>query len=132
QHQFEATLGEFVGEIADQRHEERIGKMLATVMAQRHDHSDRTALASAQIARESARTEIMLLGKLADALGRLGIDDVLASESTRDRRRGNPGELGQIIDGTILPGQPLSPPSGSRGKSAATALQLADGRVAAD
>src|SRR3546814_14559683 len=72
--------------------------MLAAIMAKRHDHTDRTPAPRAQVASDRARSEIMLIRKLPDALRRSRINDLLAGKRPRHRGGGYARQLGKIID----------------------------------
>ncbi|PAV92783.1 hypothetical protein WR25_17367 [Diploscapter pachys] len=94
-----AAGGDAVGEMAEQRHEERVGQMLAPFMAQRHRDADHTGALRAQPARHQIGAKPMFGGDRGDALARLFVDQRAVGERAGYRAGIDAGQPGDVLQG---------------------------------
>ena len=94
-----AAGGDAVGEMAEQRHEERVRQMLAPLMAQRHRDADHAGALRPQPARHQIGAKAMFGGDRGDALARLFVDEWAVGERAGYRAGIDAGQPGDVLQG---------------------------------
>ena len=108
EHEVIALLRQRISKITEQGHEERIGHLLAPVMAKRDGDADHAGSLTAQIAGDLIEAKAMLLGEGLDLLARIALDHALACERAADRAGGHacdPCQIGQSAHRTVRCGR---------------------------
>ena len=98
EHQVMPAFGQFIGQMAQQGHEKRIGNVLTAFVAQRDHHADHPGFLRAQPPCHLVGAEAMFARYGLDAFARFLVDQIHIGQRARDGARRYPGDFRQFLD----------------------------------